>query len=151
MPKTVAHSHFEKELTKMMKITRVAANRLDVELSGALDAQAMSDGLDELLAQSEGMSSGGMLYTIHDFEMPTMGALSVELQYLPKLFGLLGKFGRCAVVSDVSWIRTIGEIEGALIPGLEIKAFTNSSKNAAEAWLGEAEDAGSDEGENYPV
>lgn len=119
----------------MLRITKPAPDRVDIQLSGQLDSDTMEKGLSELLEASEGVEHGRMLYTITSFAMPTVGALGVELQYLPKLFGLLGKFDRCAVVSDTDWLRTAAEIEGALIPGLEIKAFQLSEHDDAEAWL----------------
>ena len=46
------------------------------------------------------------------------------------------KLDRIAVVSDTDWIRTAAEIEGKLIPGLDIRAFRATESDAAEAWLG---------------
>jgi len=119
----------------MLKITKPSANRVDIELSGTLDADTMRAGLDDLIAQSEDVSGGSMLYTVTDFSLPTLGALGVELQRLPKLFALLGKFDRCAVLSDTAWLRTAAEIEGAVIPGIAIKSFELHEAAAAEAWL----------------
>ena len=119
----------------MLKITKQNTHRLDLELSGPLDSELMKLGLDDLLAKSKDIEHGRMLYTIHDFEMPTAGALVVELMRLPELFGLLGRFDKCAVLSDTKWLRTVAEFEGILIPGLEIKAFEPHESNAAEAWL----------------
>jgi len=138
----------------MLNVSKPSANRLDLDLTGKIDADAMRAGLETLLAQSEGMSGGTMLYRIADFEMPTPGALVVELQLMPKLFSLIGRFSKCAVLCDTGWIRSAAEIEGALFPGLEIKSFTLSGAAAAEAWLGGGEpgDAGDDaEDENFPV
>jgi hypothetical protein len=119
----------------MLKITKSAANRVDIELDGTLDAETMRVALDDLIAKSEGIAKGRMLYTVTDFSLPTLGALGVELQRLPKLFALLGKFERCAVLSDTAWLRTAAEIEGAVIPGIEIKSFELDEAAAAEAWL----------------
>lgn len=119
----------------MFTTTKTAENRLDIVLSGSLDADQMGQALDDLIALSEGISKGRMLYTITDFAMPTMGAFAVEMTRLPKLLGLVGKFARCAVLCDTDWIRTAAEIEGALIPGLTIKTFGLSETEAAEAWL----------------
>jgi hypothetical protein len=41
------------------------------------------------------------------------------------------------VLSDTAWLRTATEVEGALIPELEIKAFDLHEAGAAEAWLNE--------------
>ena len=107
----------------MFEVTKKDDNRLDISLLGPLNADGMRTVLDELIDKSEGMKDGQMLYTITNFSMPTLGAMAVEFTRLPKLFGLLGKFDRCAVVSDTGWIRTAAEVEGALLPGLAIKAF----------------------------
>jgi hypothetical protein len=125
---------------------------LDIELSGALGADAMRSLIDDLIEKSEGISHGKMLYTISGFEMPSMGAIALEFQQMPKLFSLIGKFEKCAVLSDASWIRTAAEIEGAVIPSLEIKSFALSARKAAEDWLeGRAENADSADEENFPV
>ncbi|AEI95191.1 MULTISPECIES: STAS/SEC14 domain-containing protein [Roseobacter] len=137
----------------MLKISKLSADRLDLELSGALDREAMQAGLDDLIEQSKDITHGKMLYKVLDFEMPTMGALAVELRQMPKLFGLINKFDKCAVLSDVAWIRTVAEIEGAVIPSFEIKSFPLSAAAAAEHWLdGQIkEDGGEEADENFPV
>lgn len=136
----------------MLNVTKPAHDRLDLELSGALGADEMQVALDELMEKAEGIRHGKMLYTILDFEMPTMGAMAVELQQMPKLFGLIGKFEKCAVLSDVAWIRTAAEIEGAVFPSLEIKGFPLSAKKSAEDWLyGRDGKSGDEENENFPV
>ena len=119
----------------MLKITKSGPKRLEIELSGHLDAEEMAKGLDDLIAKSEGITGGEMLYRIPVFAMPSLGAFGVEFTRLPKLFGLLGKFDRCAVLTDVAWLRTAAEVEGALIPRLKIKAFPLSEEAQAENWL----------------
>lgn len=119
----------------MFTITKTAPDRLDIALSGSLDADEMSKALDDLIDQSEEITQGLMLYTITDFAMPSMASIGVEMSRLPKLFGLLGKFDCCAVLCDEKWIRTAAAAEGALLPGLEINTFELSEAAAAEAWL----------------
>ena len=119
----------------MLAITKPSENRVDIEISGSIDAAAMQTGLDTLIEQSETVVDGRMLYTITNFSMPTMSALAVELKRLPKLFGLLSKYNRCAVVSDTGWLRKAAEVEGALIPGLTIKSFDIDDTERAEEWL----------------
>lgn len=126
----------------MLTITKPSANRVDIELSGSVDAEVMRTALDELIAKSDDVTNGRMLYTIPEFAMPTLGAIGVELARMPKLFGLLGKFDRCAVLSDAGWLRKAAEVEGALFPGIEIKSFELAETAEAEAWLAESEKAG---------
>ncbi|MDF1728110.1 MAG: STAS/SEC14 domain-containing protein [Sulfitobacter sp.] len=119
----------------MLEITKVSERRLDIALSGAIDGAQMTKGLDDLIRLSRDLRGGRMLYTITDFRMPSWEALAVEMTRLPALFGLLGKYDRCAVLSDTAWLRRAAEMEGAVIPGLEIKSFDLGQQDAAEAWL----------------
>ena len=119
----------------MFKVEKNGENRLDIELSGKLDSEAMTAALDELLSQSEDIENGTMLYEIVDFHLPSLGAMGVEFSRLPSMFGLIGKFDRCAVLTDKGWLKTASKIEGMMIPGLEIKAFDRDQKEEAEAWL----------------
>lgn len=119
----------------MFKVIRNGANRLDIELSGKLNEEDMKTALDELLSMSENIESGTMLYDIVDFQIPSLSAIGAELSRLPSLFDLIKRFDRVAVLADKTWIQKVSELEGALIPGLEIKAFSRDQRMKAEAWL----------------
>ena len=121
----------------MFTVTPNGANRVDIEFTGKLDSDAMKSALDELVSKTEGIENGRMLYRVVDFKLPTLGAIAIEFSRLPSMFGLIKKFDRCAVLADQEWLKTASEIEGALIPGLEIKAFDPDEEAAAEAWLAE--------------
>ncbi|SEM23793.1 SpoIIAA-like [Roseovarius tolerans] len=137
----------------MLHVSKPSTNRLNIELSGALDAEAMGSALHNLIEKSEGITNGKMLYRISDFEMPTLSAMAVELQQMPRLFSLINKFEKCAVLSDTAWIRTAAEIEGAMFPSLAIKSFAMKDIKAAEAWLDDQthEESDRDDDENFPV
>lgn len=119
----------------MFKVTQNGPNRLDLELDGKLDSDAMRIGLDELINKSKDIDNGRMLYRINDFDFPTLGAIGVEMSRLPELFGLIRRFDRAAVLTDKKWVQKVSEIEGALFPGLDIKAFEMDQAEEAEAWL----------------
>ncbi len=121
----------------MLRIEPKNPNRIDLELSGKLDADEMKIALDELISKAEGIEHGKMLYRIVEFHLPTLGAIGVELSRLPKLFKLIGRFDRVAVLTEKQWLKKASEFEGALIPGLEIKAFELNEESEAEAWLAE--------------
>ncbi len=119
----------------MLTITKPSSDRVDIDLDGKIDADIMRSALDELIAKSEGVEHGRMLYRIRNFELPTLGAIGVEFSRLPKLFGLLGAFDKCAVLSDSEWLRNAAEIEGAVFPGIKIKGFNLDQQDVAEEWL----------------
>ena len=125
----------------MFKVTRHGDNRVDIELSGRLDADEMKTALDDLVDKSETIENGKMMYDIIDFNLPSMNAIAIELSRLPELFGLIRKYTKVAVLSDTNWIKKASELEGMLIPGLDIKAFDRKQREEAEKWL--AADEGS--------
>ena len=119
----------------MFRVVPNGPNRIDIEFGGKLDSDDMKAALDELFSKAEAIEHGRMLYRIGDFELPTLGAIGVELSRLPQLFKLIRKFDRAAVLTSKKWVQTASEIEGSLIPGLKIKAFNLDEEAKAEAWL----------------
>lgn len=119
----------------MFQVTPNGPNRVDIEFGGKLDSDQMKVALDELEEKTLGIEHGKMLYRVKDFNVPTLGALGVELIRLPAMFRLIGRFDRAAVLADQDWVQKASEIEGALIPGLKIKAFDLDEEDEAEAWL----------------
>jgi len=119
----------------MFSITKKGNNRLDFELSGKLDSDEMKAVLNDFVMQSYGVKNGRILYRITEFNMPTLGAFGVEMSRLPTLFKAIGNFDKVAVLCEKKWIQKVSEIEGALIPGLDIKAFDLDQSEAAETWL----------------
>jgi hypothetical protein len=119
----------------MFKITRIGGDRLDIEMSGKLSADDMRATLGELVSKSENIENGKMLYDIVDYHLPSLGAIAIEFSRLPSMLGWLKKFDRAAVLTDKTWLKKISEFEGALFPGLEIKAFDRDQRAEAEVWL----------------
>ncbi len=119
----------------MFKVMPNGINRLDIEMSGKLNTEDMKIALDELVSKSKNIENGKMLYEIIDFHLPSLGAIGVEFSRFPAMFGLMKKFDRAAVLTDKTWLKKVSEFEGALFPGLEIKAFNRDQKAEAEAWL----------------
>ena len=125
----------------MFKINANGPNRVDIEFGGKLDKAQMKAALDEFVSKTTDIEHGRMLYKIDGFEIPTLGAIGHELSRLPELMKVIRKFDRAAVLADKAWVKTASEIEGALIPGLKIKAFGRSAEAEAEAWLAKEENA----------
>ena len=119
----------------MFKVIPNGINRLDIEMSGKLNAEDMKIALDELVSKSKKIENGKMLYEVIDFHLPSLGAIRIEFSRFPEMLGLMKKFDRAAVLTDKTWLKIVSEFEGALFPGLEIKAFDIGQKAEAEAWL----------------
>jgi len=119
----------------VFKIMPKGIDRLDIVLSGKLNSEDMKIALDEFVTKSQNIENGKMLYEIVDFQLPSPGPIVIEFSRLPKMLGLMHKFDRAAVLTDKRWLKKVSELEGALYPGLEIKAFSRDQKAEAEAWL----------------
>ena len=119
----------------MFTVTRVSDNRIDLNIQGKITDPEMASGLTELLALSDGFEKGVMLYRIEGFKWPAFNALMAEAIRIPKLFGLLERFGKIALISDKAWVRRAAVIEGAVIPKMKIKTFKPEKADAAAAWL----------------
>ena len=119
----------------MLKITKERDDLAVLEIAGKIDSEEMAQGLDELINVTHSMRSGKMLYTIRDFEWPTFSALMVEFGKMPKLFGILSRVSKVAVIADQSWLRAAAEWEGVFIPGMTIKSFEQGQETDARQWL----------------
>ncbi len=120
----------------MFQVMRSGTGRLELDVSGKLDSDGMRRGLRELFTQAHGVQHGQLLIRVGDIDLPTPGAIAVELSYLPQLLRLVRQFDRCAVISGREWIRRMGEIEGAMLPGMEVRSFRPEREADALAWLG---------------
>jgi len=119
----------------MFKVIKNGMNRLDIEMSGKLDAEEMKIALDELVSKSKDIENGTMLYEVIDFHLPSLSAIGIEFLRLPSMFGFMRRFDRSVVLTDKAWLHKVSKLEGILYPGLKIKAFSRDQKLEAEAWL----------------
>lgn len=123
--------------SSMFKVERVGKNRLDIQMSGKLNSEDMVKALNELVEKCKGIKNGKLLFDVVDYHLPSFKAISIEMSRIPSMLGFIKQFKRAAVLSERTWLKVASEIEGALIPGLEIKAFNRDQRAEAEAWLGE--------------
>jgi hypothetical protein len=119
----------------MFEITQCGDNRIDMSFGGKIDREEMKTLLDEFVDKTKDVEDGIMLYTIHDFDFPTLSAIGEEITRLPELFRHTRKFKKVAVLAEQQWLRKVSEIEGMLIPGLDIKGFPLNNTENAETWL----------------
>jgi hypothetical protein len=119
----------------MHNVNRVGDDRLDIIMSGKLDAVETTQILDTLIEQAKGIENGRMLIDVEDFQLPTLGAFKIEFSRLPELFRFTGQFSRAAVLSGEAWVNALSTVEGKLIPGLAIRSFRRDQRYQAESWL----------------
>lgn len=118
-----------------MQVTLNEGNRIELTVSGQINAAMMQSGLDRLLELTAPLDHFTYLAVMTNITWPTTGAIRAEFARLPELFRLMRKMNRAAVIANQSWLRKAAEVEGALIPGLDIAAFQPDERDAALAFL----------------
>jgi hypothetical protein len=119
----------------MFEITDDPRGFKRLTIAGQIDEDQMRSGLEAFLAALPQTGRADFLYTITDFEFPALQAIAVEFGYLPRLFAAVTKIGKVAVVADADWLRKAAELEGMVLPGMDIKSFRPDELDDAETWL----------------
>ena len=109
--------------------------RLTVWVEGTVDYAVIEDFIPRALIATEELEQGEMLIFIEGDDWPSLGAIALEMLEIRRMLQLVRRFDRIAVVTDKDWLGMIAEIEGRLIPGLEIESFDFDEVEDADEWL----------------
>ena len=106
-----------------------------------IDGTVTAPDLDDLYrAVEKAMDGKGPVHLygeIHGVGGLTLEAVGANFKRGIALLPRIGRVDRYAVVSDRSWISTVAQLEGAVIPGLEVRTFPTAEREAALAWASE--------------
>lgn len=119
----------------MLKIEKEDERTFVIRVTGQVHTDEMDSELDRLLAMTAKVRGGRLLYDIREFEMPSLGAMMVEMRKMPQLLSLIGRFDKAAVMAEAPWLRAMAEWEGMLMPGFEVKSFAHKDEKEAREWL----------------
>lgn len=106
-----------------------------VDVTGKIDGLAMETGLEVFFASTPGREHLDILYRVHDVDLPTLGAIAVELQYLPALFGVLARMRKVALIADQHWVEVAAKAEAGIFRSIEFGFFKPGQELAAREWL----------------
>ena len=105
-----------------------------------IDGTVTKRDIEALYREVERAMDGGHVHLVG--EIAGVGGLTLEA--LGANFGKglamltrLGSVNRYAVVSDVGWITQAARLQGAFLPGLEVRAWPQAERAAAVAWASE--------------
>lgn len=126
-------------------ITQPSNTHIELTIEGKISSEDMAHLLDEWMQAMESMNQADpdnnlqnatLLYRINNFAMPTLSAVMNEMRRMPELWATMKYFGKIALISDQQWIQKVAELEGWMIPNLDIKGFNPDDESAAKVWLG---------------
>lgn len=108
----------------------VVAMRMTGRIDRA-DIERAIEAVDAALARHERIS----FYAEADIAGMTPGALARDIGYGLGMLRELHRVPRAALVTSQDWMRRIARVEQAILPGIEIRAFTPAEREAALAWV----------------
>lgn len=111
------------------------------EIDGTVTAPDMDDLYAAVEKTMDGKGPVHLYGEIHGIGGLTLEAVGANVKRGLGLLPKLGRVARYAVVSDRSWIRTLAELEGAFVPGLEVRTYPVAEREDALAWASEPADA----------
>lgn len=70
-------------------------------------------------------------------EMDSFGGMSAEAFFADLKLAMRHwrQFDKEAVVTDKQWMKTVSEVAGKLLPGIEVRAFPSGAKTEARDWV----------------
>ena len=119
----------------MIEIHETGSKRLDVVVRGTLDERAVEAAAAELDARLE--DGTALLFDLREYDGITAHGLAKDLAETVRLVGRLAGSRRIALVSGQRWLRVGARVDGAVLPGAEVRSFEPDGVDAARAWLDE--------------
>jgi len=126
-------------------------NIVHMIITGNIQPESMSQGLDwihELDAQDDNFN---LRIDMAQAEFDDLAAISQEFKRVATVLRHSKSSKKCALMTDSMFLRNSAKVEGAVIPGLEVRTFDLDETTPAERWLrGEALSQEGDEGYEAP-
>ena len=75
-----------------------------------------------------------LIIEVGDVKAVTVAAMVEDLRHGLGQIRHLGRYHRVALVAAQGWLRAAAQVEGAVLPGVEVRAFTPAEQIDATAW-----------------
>ncbi len=118
----------------MLEVLPAAAHVVAMRVSGRIDTDDIERGIaavDEALAHQDRIA----LFVEIAMSGMSPGALARDLGYGLRHLRELHRFARMAVVTEQDWVRRIVQIQGRVLPQIEIRTFALGERDEALTWV----------------
>jgi len=118
----------------MLEIIPAPEGVVAMRVSGRLDRADIDRSIDAVEAA---LTRHGRIALFADVTVTGISpeALWRDLSYGLGKLGELHRFPRTAIVTGQDWVRWITQAEGALLPGVEMRAFPEAERESAWSWI----------------
>ncbi|MGO4573291.1 STAS/SEC14 domain-containing protein [Microvirga sp. 2TAF3] len=118
----------------MLEILSTSEHVVALRVSGHVDRADIERGItavEDALARQEHIA----LYVEIGMSGMTPGAFARDLGYGLQHLRELRRFARMAVVTEQEWVRRIVQVQGRVLPQIEIRIFTPGERDEALTWV----------------
>ncbi len=118
----------------MLEILPAPEHVVAMCVSGRVEKEDIERGItavDEALARQDRIA----LYAEVAMSGMTPGAFALDLGYGLRHLGELHRFARMAVMTNQEWVRRIIQVQGRILPQIEIRTFAESERDEALVWV----------------
>ena len=125
----------------MFEFKETEGHIVEAIVSGTVSQEDVDSSIaafDDILSRDERVS---VLLDMRTLQGVTVSTLAKDLVEGVGLLSKVHLFDRAAIVTDTKWLSIAAEFEGALLPGLEVKAFASDAIDEANEWLRAAHEA----------
>lgn len=103
---------------------------------GKFDQKAFKQSLVQFLPELQSRSKMNIYLEIYEISDVEARAVWDDLKFSINNFKeLTDKIDKVALVTNETWLRNIAESSSILIPGISVKTFTFTEKEAGKSWL----------------
>ena len=103
---------------------------------GKFDEKAFKQSMVQFLPELEMRSKMNLYLEIINLSEVEAKAIYDQMKFeVQNYMKLKDKIDKVALVTDMSWIRTLSEASSSMVPGLKLKAFKLDESEAARTWI----------------
>jgi len=118
----------------MLEVLPSPEHVVALRVSGSIDRDDIERGIaavEDALARQERIA----VYAEIAMTGMTPGAFARDLGYGLRHLHELRRFARMAVVTEQEWVRRVVQVQGRILPQIEIRTFTAGERDAALTWV----------------
>jgi hypothetical protein len=110
-------------------------NVVFMKISGEVSKEEMTESLNWFETAAGANDNLNICVDMAKDDFDGLGELRKEFVRVGHVLRTVPDADKCAVVTDSQFLRNSAKVEGAVIPGLEIRAFAADQSTPAETWL----------------
>ena len=103
-------------------------------LEGQITADDVGRAIRLIEARLQEHEPVSLIIEVGDVKAVTVAAMVEDLRHGLGQIRHLGRYHRVALVAAQGWLRAAAQVEGAVLPGVEVRTFTPAEQIDATAW-----------------